>query len=168
MATDVVKFGGRVTWPEFRHVQLRLRAKWNRWVVLGPPLLLFLLWLGGDIETWRARPIEFAIDLAWYGLVLAGLIAMSRGAQYYQWKKQLESHGEVTGNLGEAGPHWKTELLNSDIAWSNLIGHKIDDQLVLLYYTHRCAYFLPRSFFADEASWNALQTLVKQRAKAIG
>lgn len=167
MADDAIAFKGRMTWAEFRHVQHRLQPAWNQWRVIGPLLVVFMLWLLGDVDAWQARPTRFVLDLALaLGLLMLALL-ISRGVQYVHWKKQLALHGDMTGTLSEAGLRWTTNLLSAEMSWDKLVGHKIDAQVVLLLYAPRCAYVLPRSFFAEEQDWLDLQAMSKRRSKSL-
>lgn len=168
MGNEPVRFAGEVTWPEYRHIRRRLPPWWGRTAIVLPAAMLVILWCAGDFTLLRNDPVRFVIDLMPFALLFAIAVGAGFLIERQQWKAFSRTQGKASGEVGAAGLLWKTETLTAQLPWDKITGYKLDDQLVLLYYSAMCAHVLPRSFFADEASWNALQALVKQHAKAIG
>jgi hypothetical protein len=167
MGNEPVRFEGEVTWPEYRHIRRRLPPWWGRTTTVLVVALLALGKLGRDVGLFRIDDGQIVIQLVLAGVTLAILLGVSHLLERWQWKSYNRIHGKTTGEVS-VGLRWKTDLVTSDISWTKVTGHKIDDQLVLIYYSTLCAYFLPRSFVSDESSWNALQATVKQHSKALG
>jgi len=166
MGNESVRFEGEITWPEYRHVRRRLLPWWGRpafiWTIALPVLMFWNI----DIDAARNDPGEFVFQLLPMGLLLLIAAWAIKAVERWQWKSHIKLQGRTSGEVGTAGLRLKNEFVTAELPWTKITGYKIDDQLVLLYYAPLCAYFLPRSFVADETSWKALQAVVKRHANA--
>jgi hypothetical protein len=124
-------------------------------------LNLFILigvgWSAVLASPWAALP-----DLIEAGVVVGLAALLQRWMHRRNFRTYSRLHGAVSGRQDDAGIEWRTEATTTVLPWAKLCGHRIDDTLALIFYAPRCAFFVPRSFVASDADWQALRELLAQ------
>ena len=167
MSNSVVPFAGTLEESQFARVQQALLPRWMRWYVFVPSCLILFVQLGAGWETVWQEPLRAVPDLLWSLPVLVACAVIVKLGRRRAWKNYLRLHGSVSGQVGADGLQWKTETSTTSLPWAKITGHRVLEDLALLYYAPRCAFFLPRTFFASEQEWLALQQLLGENSKAV-
>jgi hypothetical protein len=156
-----VPFTGSLSYPRFVDVQRALTPRWASPVVTWFSLLVlyfifsdpyFLDTLGDPVELLSA-----AIFCAVGVLILHGL---TRFIWRRNWRKSMLVHGDVTGCVSAEHIAWRTELADSTLQWNKFIRARSAPDLLLLFYSSRCALYFPREFFGSDEDWAAFRALV--------
>ncbi len=154
---DSIAFAGTVTRDEFSRIQTRLLPAWARWYVFYPVALAVVL----AIELPGARPSQLVVD--WAAFLVLFPIAMAlftRRVRTRAWKQALRLNGRVHGAVTAGGIEWNTERTAARFEWAKIERVSRTADLVLAFYSARCAFFFPRSFFASEADWAAFNEAI--------
>jgi hypothetical protein len=69
-------------------------------------------------------------------------------------------HGAVTGYACAEHIVWRTQFADSAYQWQKFIRVRSSPDLILLYYSARCALYFPREFFSSDDQWAAFRALV--------
>ena len=152
---------------QFNLVQSALLPHWARWYVFAPTCILMFLATGSGWRTVLTEPSRILPDLAWgFGVLAAGWL-LTRFLRRRAWKNYVRLHNSVSGRVGPHGVEWKTEITSSVLPWEKLLGFRTSKDLVLIFYSPRCAFFFPRGFFADEQEWSALLDVLSRYSKRL-
>jgi hypothetical protein len=89
-----------------------------------------------------------------------GMALFTRRVRARAWKQATRLNGRVHGVITPAGIEWNTERTASRFEWAKIVRIKQAGDLTLAFYTPRCAFFFPRSFFASEAEWAAFNEAI--------
>lgn len=114
-----------------------------------------------------AQPSQAVPDLLWGLAVFVACTLIVRYGRKRAWQNYIRLHGAVSGRVSEQGIEWKTESSTTSLAWEKLLGFRVVNDLALVFYAPRCAFFLPRDFFANEQEWSTLRGVLSQHLKAI-
>jgi hypothetical protein len=71
----------------------------------------------------------------------------------------------VQGEISETGMIWNTEVGETNFKWAAFT-HYVKTTELLLLYQGAAATLLPRTFFADDAAWNAAVALIQSHVSA--
>ena len=167
MSSPTVSFAGTVEESQFNRVQQALLPIWMRWYIFVPSCMIVFVQVGAGWENVWHEPMRAVPDILWSLPVLVACAGIIKFGRRKAWKTYLRLHGSVSGQLGATGLEWKTEASTSSLPWSKVTGHRISQELALLYYAPRCAFFLPRNFFASEQDWSQLQRLLTEFSKPV-
>jgi len=150
-----VSFRGEVTLQQFNEVQKGLLPVWARFYVSGPLCVFLFVALGVGWPTAVANPAAAVPDMAYGLLALLGGALATWMARKKAWQANAQMHGEVHGYLTQEGLEWNTSTTSSKFPWSKLLKYKHSGDLVLVFYSPRCAFYFPRSFFAGGQEWRS-------------
>ena len=164
MPVPSIAFGGDISEAQFRQVQALLLGVWSRWYVLLVACLAMFITVGTGWDVVLADPRRIADELLPTALLLPVAMLVWRYGMRRNWQRWVQLQGRISGELGHDGLRWQTSINQAQLGWDKLIGHRCGPDLLLLYYAPRCAFFLPRSFFADEAQWQAALALAAERS----
>jgi YcxB-like protein len=160
-----VNFRGMLTKKQFSTMQKALLPKWARWYVILPGYFYVFLFSTYDWRTLLKHPLWAVPDLliAVVGLMCTwGLIVYLSGRA---WKTTTNLQGEIHGQVNESGIEWNTAISSSKFPWAKLLRVKETEQMLLVLYTPRCAFYFPRNFFASDDEWLALKNLLASRLR---
>lgn len=168
MATDYtaaeaafLTFGGKVTKEQFSLIQRLLLPWWGTMrmttIVFVTGALVFAL---GDHIVTGTPLFDALFILVWVAVLLLyvwGLITFSRSRQ---WRLIKTTHHDVTGTIGEGGLEWNTSISASALPWSKIVKVRRHPEMLLLFYHAKCAFYIPRNFFASEMAWSEANLLI--------
>ncbi len=167
MSASVISFAGSLQESRFTQVQQALLPFWMRWYVFVPSLVICFVQIGAGWENVWSEPLRVVPDLLWSVPVLAVCAVIVRLGRRRSWRNYQQLHGAVSGQVGDSGLDWRTETSTTSLPWAKIIGHRLTRDLALLYYAPRCAFFLPREFFATEQDWRSLHVLLSTHSKLL-
>lgn len=167
MSKGAVSFTGNLDESQFNRVQMALLPIWMRWYVFVPSCVICFVQLGAGWENVFQKPLSAMPDILISLSVLAVCAVIIKLGRRRAWKNYRQLHGSVSGQLGTNGLEWKTEATTTSLPWAKTTGHRVSRDLALLYYAPRCAFFLPREFFANEQDWLLLQQLLVEYSKPV-
>jgi hypothetical protein len=157
---DPFSFRGTITRDQFTLVHRLMTPWWG--TVKSTPLWIFVFMLisnltirdGADsILTTFIASLLLAVPLT----MLAWLIALL--GRHRQWHRLSVDQREITGTIGEAGLEWNTPVTTATYPWSKIVKIRQHPDMLLIYYSARCAFYLPKNFFTSEADWNKANAL---------
>jgi len=166
-----IPFSGSLTKQQFLYVQRNLLPGWlNYWpiaaVILG--LTAFNISVGTGWSTFVRNPLAAWDDVLAAAIIVVIIPLVFRRAWGKAWKQNLELHGDIAGEVHSGGVTWKTAVTTSNFPWDKFVKAKVLPDLILLFYTPRCAYYFPRSFFASEDNWQTFSRAMASRFKGSG
>ncbi|MDC6169708.1 YcxB family protein [Paucibacter sp. XJ19-41] len=167
MSSAQASFSGTIDARQFSRVQSALLPVWSRWYVFAPTCLLAFLALGIGWGEAFANPVRAIPDLVWGLGVFVACLLLTWYGRRRAWQNYVRLHGSISGQVSQQGIEWKTEASNTVLPWEKLLGFRMSSDLVLVFYAPRCAFFLPRSFFASTQEWTALQEVLTRHTKAL-
>ncbi len=156
-----VTFAGTLTRAEFGRVQSMLLPAWARWYVIFPLLAVGLFFFSGSREE-AANP---SLQLLSTALILIGAAWAMRYTRTRAWNQLVRLHGRVSGTLTSDGIDWHTSMSTTRFEWAKVIRIARADGLTLAFYTPRCAFYFPRSFFESEEAWAAFNAVIDARTQ---
>lgn len=159
-----VDFQGSITYKEYVKLQSLLLSKWNKTYFVFPLtalLLTFFFSEQGELSSVVTFAREYFSWLAIFIAPLAIMIFMRKRT----WKNMIEIQGEVSGELNDLGIVWKTSHSLHEYTWKEILRVKHTDDMFVLFYSKRCAFFFPRSFFKAESEWRNALKVVDEAAK---
>ncbi len=149
-------FSGTVTLPEFERIQTQLTPAWARRGVLHAVMAVALATVA---LVDRSLP-----ELLAFALLFAAFVALrrvfARRAHERAWKRAVQLGGRMHGDISAQGILWNTERSSTRFEWANVLRLDQAEGLTLAYYTPRCAFFFPRSFFESDAAWTAFNEAI--------
>lgn len=167
MNPSSIAFAGTLGEAEFFRIRHAFLPVWLRWYFSVPVLLIFFIQISSGWGQVLLEPQLVVPDVLYFLLVFAGVFPIVRFGRRRSLREFLRTHGPVRGQITADGLEWRTEATVASLPWSKLIGHRISRDVVLLYYAPRCAFFLPRSFFAGEQEWGLVRQLVRDNSHPI-
>ena len=159
-----VDFQGSITYKEYVKLQSLLLSKWNKTYIVFPVgalILTFFFSEQGELSSLGAFAKEYFSWLAIFIPPLAIMIFMRKRT----WKNMIEIQGEVSGELNDLGIIWKTSHSLHEYTWKEILRVKHTDDMFVLFYSRRCAFFFPRSFFKTESEWQSALKIVDVAAR---
>jgi hypothetical protein len=154
-----IAFGGALSFRRFASVQKALLPWWMRAYVVVPCVVYLLVINGHEWRDMAINPFGTLIDLFWAVAVLMlgwGIVHVGRRRA---WKQVVRLHGDITGSADREAVRWKTSLSEATFAWEKFIKLRRRPDMLLLYYSPRCALYFPREFFGSEEAWTAFGAL---------
>jgi hypothetical protein len=152
-----VAFAGTVTRDEFARIQSLLLPRWARWYVFYPVAAVVVL----AVSLPGARLSELVVDFAAFFVLFPIAMALfTRRVRTRAWKQALRLNGRVHGAITPEGIEWNTERTATRFDWAKIERVAQTADLTLAFYSARCAFFFPRSFFASEAEWAAFNRAI--------
>jgi hypothetical protein len=140
--TTLISFRGKMTAAEFARVQ-RLMAPW--WA--SPQMTsVWILFSSVYFEGWIAGAL---IALPVIILVYVAVALISR----VQGRRVAALQQEINGTISEAGVGWITAMTTADFPWTKIVKVKEHPDLMLLFYSSRCAFYMPKRFFSSDSAW---------------
>jgi hypothetical protein len=167
MSLAQASFSGTINEPQFNRVQSALLPVWSRWYFFAPTCVLAFVALGTGWAEAIADPSQAVPDLLWGLAVFVTCTLLMRYGRRRAWQSYIRLHGAVSGRVSPNGIEWKTESSTTSLPWEKLLGFRVFNDLALVFYAPRCAFFLPRDFFATEQEWSALCEVLSQHSKAM-
>ena len=86
--------------------------------------------------------------------------------RYRQWRQVKADQQGITGSIGDTGLEWNTPMTTAKFPWSKLVKVRQHPDMLLVFYNARCAFYLPKSFFATETEWSEANALALRRLPA--
>ena len=142
-------FAGTVTRGEFDRIQSMLLPRWARWYVFYPMLAAVFC----AVSLPGAKLSDLLVDLVIVVLFPLAMLVVTRRARSRAWRQAQRLGGAVHGAITSEGIEWNTADTASRFEWSKIVRVTQADGMTLAFYTPRCAFFFPRSFFASESVW---------------
>lgn len=141
-STISIPFKGMVTSAEFARMQ-RLVAPWWASRTMTALCLLFVcvIFYGWFTGVLVALPV---IALFFAALSLASRVQGRRGAALQQ---------EINGTISDAGVGWNTAMTTANFPWAKILKVRQHPDMLLLFYSSMCAFYMPKRFFATESAW---------------
>lgn len=161
---DSFPFKGSITREQFSLVQRLLLPWWGTtrvsmlWMVIGTLVIGVQ-----DCLVNGTSPLEAFFSLAWTPVLIVFTAGLTAWGRQLQWRQVSANAQEITGNLGDAGIEWNTPMTSAKFPWSKLVKVRQHREMLLIFYNSRCAFYVPRNFFADEATWQAANALALER-----
>ena len=143
-------FAGTVSRGEFDRIQSMLLPKWARWYVFYPALAAVFC----AFSLPGAKLSDLLVDLVIVVLFPLAMLGVTRRARSRAWRQMQRLGGAVQGVITSEGIEWNTVNTASAFAWSKIVRVAQADGMTLAFYTPRCAFYFPRSFFASESAWS--------------
>lgn len=141
--TSFIPFRGMVTAAEFARIQRLVTPWWASWPITALLILLTCVYLEGWIVgILLAVPITVAVCGF---VVLIGRLQGRRHAALQQ---------EISGVISDVGVGWNTTMTTANYPWSKIVKIRQHSDMLLLFYSGRCAFYMPKHFFATEATWD--------------
>jgi hypothetical protein len=163
----VFPFAGAITRKQFFLVQ-RLLLPWWGTMPVTALMLVCCAWMvdaGGNDPT-DTPMIKLLSTLIW----AAGMILLVWGivtfARRRQWRQVEATQQEIRGTIGEAGLEWSTPMTTSKFPWSKIIKVRQHPEMLLMFYSANCAFYVPKRFFATETAWNEANALALRQLPA--
>jgi len=160
-----VEFGGSLSYKEFIRFQELLLAKWNKSYIVYPitALVLTLLFSGGQVLSSLNM---FIREYAYWLLIFLVPFVLSIFFRKRAWRNIVDVQGIISGELDCNGLSWKTSHGLAKYAWNELLRFKQADDMLALFYTKRCAFYLPRSFFRTAEDWERAIDVCRNNVRA--
>ena len=146
-----VAFTGTLTRAEFDRVQLHLLPPWARWYVCYPMFAVVVFF----VSPTRDLPIDPWLKVLFAAIPVIGLDWLMRKSRTKAWNQLMQLGGRVSGSISAEGIEWRTAMLTTRFDWSKVVRVAHADGLTLAFYTPRCAFYFPRSFFESDQVWAA-------------
>ena len=179
---DAIAFHGALTRSQFALVQRLLLPWWGAmWVTSLWVLLAVVMYqvLGDANPAAHLQPGVTLTPLTWAILTVVGLVvspltwvtvltlaimwAITAFGRRRQWRDAENTHHIIMGSIGTAGLAWNTAMTTANFPWPKLTHMRQHPDMLLIFYSRRCAFYLPKAFFASEAAWHDANALALQQ-----
>jgi hypothetical protein len=152
-----IPFKGMLTGTEFARMQ-RLVAPW--W---ASPLMtgLWILFACVYFEGWIAGVL---VALPVIILLYAAVALVSR----VQGRRVAKLQQEINGTIGDAGVGWNTAMTTANFPWQKIVKVRKHTDVLLLFYSSRCAFYMPKRFFSTDSAWQDACALAVRRQSQAG
>lgn len=155
--TNSIPFKGMVTSAEFARMQ-RLVAPW--WASRPMTALYLLLvcvnfygWFTGILVALPVIAVFFTV------LAVASRVQGRRGAALQQ---------EINGTISDDGVGWNTAMTTANFPWTKVVKVRQHPEMLLVFYSSMCAFYMPKRFFATESAWQeACALAVRHQVKTV-
>jgi len=159
-------FRGELTEREFRRVQSALLPFWARAYVLAPACVFVFIAIGVGWPAVFADPLAAFPELFFGLMVLVFAAFITWRSRRKQWQTNAQLHGQVSGQLTARGLEWNTSTTKAEFPWSKLTHFTASEELVLIFFAPRCAFYFPKSFFATDDAWHSFKGLLATHLSA--
>lgn len=159
-----VQFSGEIDLEQYRIVQKLLLPVWAKPYAFAACISYVFISIGVGWSTALKSPIKALPDLITIGIVFLAYWAMTIYSTKRAWKTHRELHGKVNGVVGPTGVEWNTASTASKFSWEKIVKCKHTHDMTLIFYTPRCAFFFPSSFFTSASDWASFNEIVKEHA----
>ena len=156
-----VAFAGTLTRAEFGRVQSMLLPAWARWYVISPIAAIGAFF---SVES-IVKPSGLGFHLLLTILALIGIGWTMRDVRTRAWKQFVDVGGRVRGTVAADGIEWNTSMSTTRCEWAKVTRVARADGLTLAFYTPRCAFYFPRSFFDSDQAWTAFSAEIDARTR---
>ncbi|MFL6658271.1 MAG: YcxB family protein [Massilia sp.] len=117
------------------------------------------------------RPTDTPLEAILASLIMSSVLILfvwrlGTFARNRQWRQLEAMQQTVTGKLGTDGLEWNTPMTSANFPWPKIVKIRRHPEMLLLFYSARCAFYLPRTFFATEAAWNEANALAIRQMPA--
>jgi len=164
-STIGVKFCGSLSYKEFTQFQDLLLAKWNKSYIVYPVTALLFTLFFSENELFSSI-FEFIKQfVTWLSIFLIPVV-LTLYMRKRAWRNLADTQGVISGNLSSHGITWKTLHSLTEYEWSEILKLKQSNSMLALFYSKRCAFYLPRSFFKTEEEWERAIDLCKSKMAA--
>ena len=152
-----IPFNGMVTGAEFARMQ-RLVAPWwaSRPMTALWVLFTFVLFEGWTTGLIIAIPVIILVYIA---------VALISGVQ---WRQVTALQQEITGTIGDSSVGWNTAMTTANFPWTKILKVHQHADMLLLFYSGRCAFYIPKRFFSTESAWQDACSLAIRRQREAG
>jgi hypothetical protein len=147
-STSSVHFQGMVTAAEFARMQRLVTPWWASWPITALLLLLTCVYL----EGWIVGVLVALPVIA----VVCGLVALITRVQGRRHAALLQ---EINGTISDVGVGWNTAMTTANFPWSKIVKVRQHSDMLLLFYSGRCAFYMPKRFFSTESAWESASAL---------
>jgi hypothetical protein len=155
-----VPFGGTVTCKRFDEVQRALLPWWTRPYVIFPALVFLMIGVDRSWSQIVGDPVATLVSVVWAVLLMLALRAIAALGSRRSWRRIVELHGRVSGEVSDSGVRWATGIGSATFSWDKISKVRERQGVVLLFYSPRCAIYFPREFFETAGEWDAFRALV--------
>jgi hypothetical protein len=152
--SELHRFGGTITREQFSLVQRLLLPWWGSMrftalcIVIVAPLLNAGLGILNGISL-----EEFIFSMMWALAMIVFVWALVKFSLRRQWTMIQTTQPQITGNLNVNGLEWNTPM-TTKFPWSKLVKIRQHPEMLLIFYSPKCAFYMPKQFFATESAWN--------------
>lgn len=160
-----VKFCGSLSYKQFTLFQELLVAKWNRPYFVYPVTALLCTLLFSENESFSSI-FGFIKQFASWLLLFLVLSILTVYVRKRAWRNLADTQGVISGDLSSRGITWKTSHSLTEYEWGDILKLKQGNNMLALFYSKRCAFYLPRSFFNTEEEWGRAIDLCKSKVSA--
>jgi hypothetical protein len=152
-----ISFRGTLTGAEFARVQ-RLMVPWwtspqmtSLWILSS--CVYFEGWIAGALV---ALPVIILLQVA------VALISRVQG------RRVAALQQEIDGTIGDGGVGWNTAMTTANFPWAKILRVKEHPDVLLLFYSGRCAFYMPKRFFSSDSAWqDACALAVRCQSAAV-
>lgn len=146
-----------LTGAEFARLQRLVAPWWASQLMTG----LWILFTCVYLEGWITGVL---IALPMLILVYAAVALTSR----VQWRRVVALQQEINGTISDEGVGWNTALTSANFPWQKIVKVQQHTDMLLLFYSARCAFYMPKRFFSTDSAWQDACALAVQRQSEAG
>lgn len=117
---------------------------------------LFIVALFVYLEGWITGAI-MALPLI---ILLYGFVAL---ISRMQWRRVAAMQQEINGAIGDAGVAWNTSMTTANFPWAKIVKVHQHPDMLLLFYSGQCAFYVPKRFFSTDSAWQDACALAVRR-----
>jgi hypothetical protein len=160
-------FAGAITRDHFFLVQ-RLSLPWWGTMPVTALSIIVCAWMldAGGNDSAGPPLVKLLSTLIWASAMIVLLWGVVTFARRRQWRQVQATQQEIRGSIGEAGLEWSTPMTTAKFPWSKIIKVRQHPEMLLMFYSARCAFYVPKRFFANEAAWNDANAFVLRQLPA--
>jgi hypothetical protein len=150
---EAIPFAGALTREQFSLVQRLLLPWWgSMWIT---SLFIFVLALMFNLagEAGATLLVNTLANLLWAAAMSVFVWVMTSLVRYRQWRRIKAMKQTVAGRIGETGIEWNTPMTTATFPWPKIVKLRQHPDMLLFFYSARCAFYVPRTFFATETAW---------------
>lgn len=153
-------YKGTITREQFSLVQRMLLPWWGTmrlttlWIVIGA-----LVFAVGDHIVTGTLLLEALSSLFWATAMIVYVWGLTTYVRHRQWRRVNATQQDITGNLGKAGIEWNTPMITAKFPWSKIVKIRQHPEMLLIFYSSNCAFYVPKHFFATETAWSEANAL---------
>ena len=160
-----ISFAGQLTEEQFTRLQwlsTHWLARYLGWIILAAGTLAMAT---GGWRTVVEDPSGQAIRAIPALLFVAFAFIAPRRAINKAWRQNSLIKGAVSGFADETGVEWNSAFVAGRFPWDVALKRKQAKDMALVYIAPNSVLYFPRSFFADDSSWQAFNDLVASRIR---
>lgn len=137
-----IPFKGMATGAEFARMQRLVAPWWASRPMTGLWILFTCVYLEGWVD---GALIALPVIILLYAVV--ALISRMQGRQVAAIQQ------EIDGTISDAGVCWNTTMTKANFPWAKIVKVRRHPDLLLLFYSSRCAFYVPKRFFSTDSAW---------------